>query len=222
MEDNIRPTQDDLNFTSEDLSLPRWKIGKQDGLLINTMTGEQKSQLIAIPIRADYSRFMWPDKFNSTNLPVCYSSNGFVPDVDNPPAERCTICPMAEWIDGKRPKCGKSYNYLLLDAETDILSVLNLSGARVPTARALNSFFRLNGVKFKLTFNTELERSAKGEFWQVHFKIADRNKEWWQYARLVQDNRGLLLTGGVNVELDNVTDSVIPVSIDPETGEVTE
>lgn len=205
--------QDDLQFSAEDLSMPRWKIDKS-GNFANTMTGEIKSLLNVVPVRADVSRFYWPPEFKPDNLPICYSSNAITPDVNNPVSAHCVDCPAALWTDEK-PRCAKSYNYLLLDIETDILSILNLSRARTPTARALNSFFRLNGVKFTLQFSTSFERTQRGEFWQVCFTILHKNPDWYEYARMISSNRGLLLTGGVSTERETIAEEIVNV----ETGE---
>lgn len=223
------PMQDDLNFGNDDLTLPRWKINKV-GMFVNTMTNEEKPELTAVPLRADVSRFMWPPKFAAGNLPLCYSTDGITPSIDAGYSDKCSTCPMQQWQNGDKPKCAKSYNYLLLDTETGIPSVLNLSRARTVTARALNSFFKLNGVRFTIRFYTVLEQADAGEYWQVKFVIVEQNRNWQQYAMLMLENRGLLLTGDIAIERELAADVVIDQptietpkrKINKETGEVIE
>lgn len=208
MEDfnNLSPIPDDVDFDSEDVSLPRWKVDKDNGFFVNTMTGEQKEHLVAVVIRADKSRFCWPSEFDTTNKPVCYSVNGIFPvdqsgkfgaKVGN--GYVCKGCPLAEWTQGQKPPCAISYNYLLLDTETEILSVLNLSRSRTKTARSLNSFWRLNGVMFSLLFYSEKTKTTKGSFYDVKFQISEKLTAdvWPNFARKMLQTKTMLLTSSI-------------------------
>lgn len=185
-----------LDFSPEDFSMPRWKITKA-GLFCNTMTGEEKPNILGVVVKAARSRFLWPDEFEASNLPLCYSVNSYAPEVDTYAyAAKCADCPMSLWTGKEKPKCALSYDYLLYDTETEIPAVLSLSRSRIVTARALNSFFQTSGVKFILQFYTEIERSTKGlEYFQVKFNVLTKNPALAEYVNLMIENRGTPLCG---------------------------
>jgi hypothetical protein len=220
----------DVSFDSEDYALPRWKIDKATGEFVSTVTGESKPHIMAVIIKADKSRFMWPQKFNKDNLPDCYSTNGVFPvdsgtkygTFNDRGVKVCNNCPMAEWVNGDKPRCAVSFNYLLLDLDTDQLSVLNLSRSRAKTAKALNSLWRLNGVQFALTFYTEIEKNPSGDFWQVKFQMAQRVERWQPYAIKMIESRNIELTGSIETVKDELTEleEITKPEVDPQTGEV--
>lgn len=232
------PPPDLVNFDSDDYSLPRWKVDKDTGSFVNTMTGEEKSELTAIVLKADKSRFYWPSDFKVDNLPICHSLDGLRPvdQTDTNPwgGKRnkagiwCIGCAASAWNNGERPKCAVSYNYLLLDVETDVMAVLNLSRARTKTAKALNSLWRLNGVRFSVRLFTEVEQSPRGSFYQVRFALADKQKNWGEYALQMHQTKDMRLTGSIEQSHEFDTEELIieglttPQNIDKETGEVKE
>jgi len=199
-------------FDTEDYSLPRWKIDKQSGDFTNTVSGEVKSIIRAIIIKADKSRFFWPEKFNKDNQPVCYSVDGVRPE-DQSKKQRygvktpnggiiCAGCPAAQWVGDEKPKCSISYNYLLLDLDTGLLSVLNLSRARAKTARAINSIWRLQGVRTPIVLTTVFERGDAGDYYGIEFTAEPSLTDWMEYARQMLSSKSLRLTGTLQAAIE--------------------
>jgi hypothetical protein len=202
-------------FDDEDFSLPRWKVSRDTGNFVNTVTGEEKQVLDAVVIMADKSRFLWPEKFNTDNQPLCYSINGVNPYDTNTKFGRrdqagnkwCRGCPMSEWLTNSSdervpPRCAVSYNYLVLDLDSGFVSVLNLGRARTKTAKALNALWRTTGVKAHVRLYTETERHPSGTFWQVRFNLVDVLADWREFAKMMIENRSLQLTSIISAQED--------------------
>jgi hypothetical protein len=219
--DNVKTTPE-MEFDAGDFTMPRWKIGK-DGSFQNTMTGEQKQILLTIPLVAKKSRWYWPEDYDPKNKPLCYSVNSVFP-VEPVYAEVCAQCPMQIWEEDeekpgkvRKPKCAKAYDYLLYDLESEQSAVLSLSRARMTTARAFNSFFKLNGVKFTVRFYTKIEQSASGiEFYQVKFEIYQKNEKplMLEAAHMMLDNRDTPICGLIQqgVREEEASDATEPTS----------
>jgi hypothetical protein len=199
----------EMDFDASDYTMPRWKVTKT-GSFINTMTQEEKLKIFAIPLLVKKSRWYWPEPFSPDNTPLCYSVNSVFP-IKPAYAESCAECAMADWSDGAKPRCAISYDYLLYDVATEMMSVLSLSRSRLTTARALNSFFKLNGVKFVVSFFTEIETSKKGvEYFQIKFSIQEKNSHelMLSAAQMMLENRNTpicgLITQGSREEIEEV------------------
>ena len=224
----------EVSFEPEDLTLPRWKVDNS-GKFVNTVTGEEKEQLTIIILKADRSRFYWPETFSPENLPLCYSVNGVFPEDQSTSFGKevngrkvCNGCSMANWSNGSKPKCAISYNYLLMDLETERMAVLNLSRARTATARALNSQFMSRGIKDTILLYTEREKASNGvSFWQVRFQVVEtlEPESWQEFAMMMHRSKPLELTGSIEQVKEEVVIEASPapnIQVNPETGEVTE
>jgi hypothetical protein len=226
----LNPLPQDVSFSPDDYILPRWKIDKRTGFFVNTVTGEEKQTLLAIIIKVDKSKFMWPKKYGESNLPDCYSVNGITPFDDNTRygqfrngVKSCVGCPLAEWVNGEKPRCAISYNYLLADLDTDQLAVLNLSRSRSKTARGLNSWWKFNGVKYSVSFFTEIEKTPGGDFWQVRYQICEKINEWQPYAIQMLESKTIELTGSMEIARLELTEpEELTTDINLTTGEVSE
>jgi len=211
----------DGEFTGDDFVIPRWRIDKQTGMFVNSVTGASKESITAVILRIGRSRILWGKFQGSDTELLCYSTDGIEPaDQDTPygfvDAQRkiCNGCPKAEWLNGKRPECSALINYLMLEPSSNVPSVLSLSGVRLRVAKSLNTLVKFSGVKTWIEFSTELQNHPNGDFYQLHFSEAEYNTEWLEYARQIMKTKTLRLTS------PEQPDNEASPSIDPETGEV--
>lgn len=214
----------DGEFGGEDFVIPRWRIDKNSGEFVNSVTGASKAKLVAVVLRIVRSRIYW-GKFQGKDTELlCYSVDGKMPaDQDTPygamdaetKTKLCNGCAMSEWTNSKRPKCSELFNYLLLEPNSNVPSVLSLSRMRMRMARELNTLVRFSGVKRWIEFSTMLESHPNGDFFQLQIRESEYNDQWLEYARQVLKTKTLKLTSPEQQSNDN-SETVI----DPETGEV--
>lgn len=216
----------DGQFTGDDFVIPRWRIDKNTGQFVNSVTGATKDKLMAVVLRIGRSRIFW-GKFQGADTELlCYSSDGIGPDNQDTPygnvvnsatgqVKICDGCEMSKWHDNKRPECSELFNYLLLEPNSNVPSVLSLSRMRMKIARELNTLVRFSGVKKWVEFWTELQSHPSGDFHQLQFKEADENDQWKTHARQVLKTKTLRLT---SPEQTGNYDAA--PSVDPDTGEV--
>lgn len=214
-------------FSQSDFVVPRWTIDKDTGQFTNSVTQETLDELLAVVLRIGRSRLFWGRfKGGETEL-KCYSSDGVEPDDQNTPfgniidgptgkMKTCDGCAMAEWKNGEPPQCSEIYNYLVMQPDNDIPSVLSLQRMRFKVAKQLNTLIRFAGIRTFVRFTTEREESKNGSFWQLRFIQHDKNKKWINTARQVLKTRLIPLTSPPTVE---DAQSEQP-TIDHETGEV--
>lgn len=219
----------DGEFTGEDFVIPRWRIDKNSGQFINSVTGATRDTLIAIVLRIGRSRIFWGKfKGKDTEL-LCYSNDGIMPADQNTPygnmvedfnehgkTKICDGCAMAQWDDKKRPECSQIFNYLLLEPSSSVPSVLSMSRMRAKTARELNTLVKFCGVKSWIEFSTFLQSHPSGDFQQIQIKESYHNDEWLEHARQVLKTKMLKLTSPEQPGQGNDTEP----AIDAETGEV--
>lgn len=166
-----------------EITIPRWSIGKDDGLIRHEYGIEVERLQVAI-IGVQRSRTMWPAQYEEGNAALCRSHNMVTP-VDrftkfgsgSDGQKLCFGCPFAEWktdSSGKRikPECSEDYNVLIVDLNSGVPGVLSLRRTRAQVGKTLEGFSRMMGNKNSVELWTEKEGSKSGKWYGLRFKMS--------------------------------------------------
>lgn len=198
-------------MSREDFKLPILRIVQQQshnvpegsaGQYLNSITNTASEYLLAVILRVNKTRILWPREFGADSMPLCASDDSRVPRPDFvrtaitewmgdkigavqiPSA--CDACPLKEWpTDRDKPYCALSYKYVIVDLETGMPGLLNLSRTAVGMARALNTLLVTGGLK-KLRLATELVETDKGRWYSFRYSVIGKPEpEDWEVIKAV-------------------------------------
>jgi hypothetical protein len=198
-------------MSREDFKLPILRIVQQQshnapegsaGHFLNSITNTASQYLLAVVLRVNKTRILWPRDFGADSQPLCASDDSLIPrpqfvataitdwlgfkmgGVQIP--SKCEACPLKEWPeDIDKPPCALSYKYVIVDLESGMPGLLNLSRTAVGMARALNTLLVTGGLK-KLRLGTELVESDKGRWYAFRYSVVGRPEpEDWEVIKAV-------------------------------------
>jgi len=150
-------------------------LGKP-GEFVNDLTGEVFASRKIQFARLSKGQVLWGD---DSEVPLCLSRDGKLPDpsIENPPAVECETCPKTEWVDGKRPECAKTYSFAVVDLESNMPCMLQLSRTGEPAAKQAISYAFLNQAPLRdvrCTMTSKEVRSGRNTYYVVVFQGFER------------------------------------------------
>jgi hypothetical protein len=168
------------DIDARDIVFPRIKLiqpvsagdaGGKPGEFINDLTGEVFGERKIQFARLAKGQVLWHEE---SDVPLCLSRDGKTPDtsIENPPSVECELCPQTQWVDGKRPNCAKTYEFAIVDLETGMPCVLQLSRTGEPAAKQAISYAFLNMApmrEVRCTLKSKEVRSGRNTYYVVVF-----------------------------------------------------
>lgn len=138
------------------------------GLIVNTMTGDSWDMVQIVPlVFMPNTRVMWPETFNTDSKPECASDDGKMPnmsrvDLTNMQDGPCRTCPMAEFVNGQKPRCSNQRNILVWIVNTNEPAILTMQSTALKEARQLTSLVKMTGIKRSIQMTTYKIKDPKG------------------------------------------------------------
>ena len=150
----------------------------QPGMIVNTLTGEYSETINIVPIVfLPKTRVMWPVMYSADSTPECVSDTGLKPtpraDTTNPQPGPCVTCPMAEFVNGQKPRCTLQRNFLVWVVETGEAAILTMQSTALKEARQLTTLAKTAGLKRTIKMTTLKVKDDRGSWYVPRFSRGD-------------------------------------------------
>jgi hypothetical protein len=141
------------------------------GAIVNTLTGEQWDSLdMIVIVYLPHTRVMWPEQFSADSEPLCVSDDGGHPSRGSDMlAGPCKVCPMAQFVEGKKPRCADQRNFLVYLPEIGEAAILTLQSTAIKEARQLTALTQGQGIKKTVTMSALKIKDDRGTWFVPRF-----------------------------------------------------
>lgn len=175
----------------DDMIIPRRAITQKDnavtgvksGLFSSTISNETTQFINAVAFSYKKSMIMFPKPFNKDSDPICKSSNGKTPDLQdfpNPPSLVCMrlkqdgrrehVCPKSQFgPNNEAPDCQLYYNFLMCDTDRTESFLVSFHGMAISEVKKFitaisekSRAFKLPMHSFKFRMSIKLASTANG------------------------------------------------------------
>lgn len=149
------------------------------GKIVNSMTGDEWDSLQIVPlVFMANTRVMWPETFSTDSKPECASDDGQHPnltrlDLTNPQSGPCATCPMAQFVEGKKPRCSNQRNILVWIVDVNEPAILTMQSTALKEAKQLTSLVKMTGIKRAIQMTTYKVKDSKGTWVIPQFSRGD-------------------------------------------------
>lgn len=149
------------------------------GHIVNTMTGETWEQVGIVPlVFLPSTRVMWPAGFDANSKPECVSNDGEYPDLaredlTNPQQGPCATCPMAQFVDGGKPRCNMQRNFLVWLVDNNEPAILTMQSTAIKEAKNLTALAKMSGIKKAIVLATRKVKDDRGSWFVPQFIRGD-------------------------------------------------
>lgn len=146
------------------------RVGDEEvtpGNILNSLTGQMWERIEFVPVMfLSRTRVMWPEKFDAESEPLCVSDDGDVPSRGTEPMPGpCATCPMAQFVDGARPRCAVQRNFIVWIVETGEPVILTMQSTAIASAKQLTALAKGSGIKRSITMATTKLRDSRGSWY---------------------------------------------------------
>ena len=141
------------------------------GSIVNTLTGEQWTKLeLVVVVYRPHTRALWPEPFNANDKPLCVSDDGVHPTRgDEMMTGPCRTCPMAQFVDGKKPRCADQRNFLVWLPDIGEPAILTMQSTAIKEAKQLTALAQTQGLKKTVTMTALQIEDSRGTWFVPRF-----------------------------------------------------